>query len=115
MNKLGKYLHNKSWLFLSVFAIILRNVIVTSQYLPEKTSSLENQTNSETGSSLSGAEIESVSSSNNCVTKKEIKMTSLCSREHLKTKTETKTMVCCFFTNIFEKIVNTAFAFIHKY
>ena len=73
MNKLGKYLHNKSWLFLSVFAIILRNVIVTSQYLPEKTSSLENQTNSETGSSLSAAENENVTSSNNCVSMEEKK------------------------------------------
>ena len=63
----------KSWLDL-VFAIILRNVIVISQYLPDKTSSIENQTNSETGSSSSGAEIESMTSLNNCVSKKEKKL-----------------------------------------
>ena len=57
-----------------VFAIILRNVNVTSQYLPDKTSSSENPSNSETGSSLSGAEIENMTSLNNCVSKKEKKL-----------------------------------------
>ena len=70
-----------------VFATILRNVIITSQYLPDKTSSLENQTNSETGSSSSVAEIEGVTSSKNILTKKEIEnMTSLSRHDHKMTE-----------------------------
>ena len=57
---------------LSLFTIILRNLIITSQCLPDNTSSPENQTNSEAGSSSSGLENGSMmSSSNSYVTDKE--------------------------------------------
>ena len=51
----------------------MRNVVITSQYLTDKTLLLKNQTNSETGSSSSGAEIETMTSLNNCVSRKEKK------------------------------------------
>ena len=52
--------------------LFLRSLIMTTQFLPDKTSSPENQTNSETGSCSSGAENGSMtSSSNSYVTKKE--------------------------------------------
>ena len=51
----------------------LQTIYTTSQYLSDKTSSTENQTNSETGSSSSAAENENVTSSNNCVSMEEKK------------------------------------------
>ena len=79
-----------------LYEVLQRNLLFTSQYLSDKISSPENPI-SETGS------FSSVTSSSNCVTKKEIEVTSKCGREHLKTETKFEPKVCCFFFQTYKE------------
>ena len=83
---------------------------ILRQIFPEKSFSLKNQTNSETGTSSSEAEIESVTSLNNCVTRNELKnIKSLSRRYHEMTE------VCCFYTfKIEKKTVKTKVIYSNK-